>query len=541
MYIVAIINQKGGCGKTTSAISLAAIAASHGHRCLLVDMDPQAHCSLGLAVPEAKLDHTILNLLLEEQPSTNTIHDVTWNVGTSFDLWPSSVNLAAFEAPGGMASRVTDRDRRLTAPLDAVRDHYDIVFVDCPPSISLLTFNAIQAATHVLIPVETSYFSLQGAEKQARTIEAVSRRIEKPLPYRLVATLYDPRLRLSREILTELRKRFGSRLFDTQIRYCTRLREAASFGQPIIEYSPRSRGCADYTRLCSSLLDWCAHPVEPGQVALDEPAAEPATGLVPHAAVALHGTSSPDPGARPQTGCEPSADHDRPHHYTTVEPTQVVGAGAVSLNAFDRHRTRPTTPATSSVASTITTTTTEQANGQETLHIPGQRAAELAARVRTLLHSNQSRQRQLLRDKDVLTALSERTRSRSPSLHEVKKAPPAIFGARVTRQGVLFVCPGDRPDQKAYIAGDFNHWSPDATPMRYNPQLQVFEACLKLTPGRHAYRYVIDHQWLTDQHNPVSEPNEFGSLNSVIEVEYPLVQTASRHQVNAAERSVQTV
>ncbi len=265
MRTIAIINQKGGCGKTTLSINLAAVFAAQGHRTLLVDMDPQSHCALGLAVPEAQIDKSIGDMMRAGLDGSLAFRDIVWQVSRCFDLAPSTMALAGVEHE--LAS-MPDKDRRLAQVLSTVSDDYELCIVDCPPSIGLLTFNALRAADEVLIPVETGYFSLQGAIKQEATIQMLARRAGHQTRFKVLATMYDVRTRLAREILSELRKHFGDRLLPVVINFNSKLKEAASFGQPITEYDAASRGMQDFDKLAAWLIaNPPVKPVSEGQAA----------------------------------------------------------------------------------------------------------------------------------------------------------------------------------------------------------------------------------------------------------------------------------
>ncbi len=254
MRTIAIINQKGGCGKTTVSINLAAALASKGHRTLLVDVDPQGHCCLGLAVPEAQVDRSIGDLLRAGLDGSLAFSDIVWQISRNLDLAPCTMALAGFEQE--MAS-VPDKDRRLLQVLSTVSDDYDFCVIDCPPSIGLLTFNALRAAGEVIIPVEAGYFAMQGAVRQEATIQMLARRAGHRVRFKVLATMYDVRIRLAREILTELRRQFADTLLPVVVYYNSKLKEAASFGQPINEYDPTSRGMQDFEKLADWIL---THP-----------------------------------------------------------------------------------------------------------------------------------------------------------------------------------------------------------------------------------------------------------------------------------------
>jgi chromosome partitioning protein len=253
MRVVAIVNQKGGCGKTTTAVNLAAVLARDGGRTLLVDMDPQSHCAAGLGVPDQTLERTIGEAMLADHDGPPDMEDFLWEVGRNFKLAPSSVALASLEAPNGPLAARHDRDRRLGRVLASWRDGFDWCIIDCPPTIGILTFNALRAADLVVVPVETGYFSLKGAERQIETIQAVVRRFGRDLPFRLLPTLVNDSRALSRDVVAALTKRFPEALLPFSVREHEELRDAASYGQAITEFAPGSDAEGDFNALAAWL------------------------------------------------------------------------------------------------------------------------------------------------------------------------------------------------------------------------------------------------------------------------------------------------
>src|SRR2546421_9893658 len=271
MRTLAIINQKGGCGKTTTSINLAACLARLGHKTLLVDMDPQGHCGVGLAVPEEQIERTIYDALIEERDGkVCSIAQIVWQIASDFDLAPSNIQLAAFEQV--FAGRPGREDRLLKA-LQPVKDNYEGCIIDCPPSVGLITFNALRACDEVVVPVETGFFSLHGLAKMMETLEVMKERCHKDILIRVLPTLYDTRTKLAREVLSELRNKFREYLMESTVNFNTKLKEAASFGQPITEYDPGSRGYKDFVNLARELMGHRPVDVEP---VLDQKMSRPA-------------------------------------------------------------------------------------------------------------------------------------------------------------------------------------------------------------------------------------------------------------------------
>lgn len=275
MRTIAIINQKGGCGKTTTSINLAAAFARSGHATLLIDMDPQSHCALGLAVPEKQIDGQIGDALLASPDRPVNLAPMIWQVASGLDLIPSTVALASAER---QLANEPDKDVRLARVLSRLNGEYEFCLIDCPPSIGLLTFNALRAATEVVIPVETGYFALKGAVKQAATLEAMGKRTGHRPTLHVLATMYDVRTRQAREIHADLQRQFGKRVLPVPIHYNTKLKEAAGFGQPILEYDSASRGAADFEQLAEHLLANVPPPTKPIPAEiLDDPTGEAPT------------------------------------------------------------------------------------------------------------------------------------------------------------------------------------------------------------------------------------------------------------------------
>lgn len=266
MRIISIVNQKGGCGKTTTSVNLAAMLASRGRRVLLVDLDPQSHCAAALGVPEREIEYSTIDLLTDPpaQPyGPAQVAARTWEVAYGLRLLPSTVSLARAEAPGGGLLDAPDRDRRLRRGLESFAASVDCCIVDCPPTIGLLTFNALRAADEVVVPVETGFLAARGAHRQWTTLRAMAARLGRPMRVRMVPNLLHPERSLDRDLLAGLRDRFGDGVAPHPIRDHIEIREATAFGRAVVEHAPDSEAAEDYRRLAA----W----IETGEAAVIEP------------------------------------------------------------------------------------------------------------------------------------------------------------------------------------------------------------------------------------------------------------------------------
>jgi len=252
MRTIAVINQKGGCGKTTVSINLASALAEIGQRILLVDMDPQSHCAVGLAVPEEQIEQSIYDVLISKSRNEPIkLTEILWQISDRLELAPASIDLSAFEQ---QMTGISERECCLQNVLEEVKGEYDYAIIDCPPAVSLLTFNAIRAAADIIVPVETGYFALHGLSKQLETLTILCQRCNQQINVRVLASMYDLRTKMAREILAELRKNFDDKMFKAVVNFNTKIKEAASFGQPINEYDSASKGREDFRVLAEEIV-----------------------------------------------------------------------------------------------------------------------------------------------------------------------------------------------------------------------------------------------------------------------------------------------
>ena len=251
MRIIAVANQKGGCGKTTTAINLASALVAKGQKILLVDCDPQSHATMGLNVKPSELESSMYNVITPKEHESLPLKDVVVSVKDNFDLAPSSVILSAVEQE---LSGLDGREDRLMKALQALNNSYDAVIIDCPPSIGLLCFNALRAAKEVIIPIDMSLFSLRGVTKLLEIVILLKEKLGHDITSRALITMYDLRTRYSRRVFEKVKEQFGEDVFETVIRYNIRLRETVDYGLPIGDYDKHSLGSKDYEELAEEIL-----------------------------------------------------------------------------------------------------------------------------------------------------------------------------------------------------------------------------------------------------------------------------------------------
>ena len=487
MRTIAIINQKGGCGKTTTAINLAASLGRLGRRTLLVDLDPQGHCAAGLGIPENRIEFDTTDLLQAAGSRGPDTSRLLWRCAKNLDLIPSRIRLAGLESPGSSFGRRDGRERSLAQALDRLADGFDVCLIDCPPSIGLLTFNALVAADLVLVPVETGYFSLQGAARQLTTVRAVGRRLSTEIRCAVLPTLHEPGLAVAEDLLAELHRRFGKRLLPVTIHRDTALREAASFGRPVCEHAPHASGARDYASLASVLVE--TEGLLAGAPAEDWSDVE-AAAATPTPRPNHHPGDSPlhpqlDPQPEPHSGHGGfliSGENGSTFATSTGIPSAGIGEVVVTLNTGEiRSGLAPRVGAPKPAPPTPT------------------RAEELAQRAA------QARQ----------SPAPQAAAAVMPSPCPAARPSKPHFGPRVTAVGVEFHQPGAL-GKRVCVAGKFSHWQP--VEMALDPEAHAFTLRLDLPPGRHEYRLVVDNHWIADPYNTDWILNEFGEPHSIVEV-----------------------
>lgn len=530
-----IANRKGGCGKTTVAINLAASLGREGLRVLLIDLDPQAHCALGTAVPDEQIDLSILDCLLGQmQGEPVELSRITWQIAPNLDLAPSRANLATLEPRLGADDGADGLLRNL---LESNSGRYDFCIVDCPPHLGLLMRNGLRAADEVIIPIDTGFFALHGLTQQLLTIDELEGPAQRKPSVRILPNQYDVRTKLARETLAEVRKRFEGLVCETVLNFNTKLREGVSFGQPITEFAPTSMGARDFQKLAREVMaGQCPGKLTADILAHAERLAADAdrllattTVLVGNAApvgnAVLVGNAAPSPVPEADSDISPPAvsvteakPAPKPEPVEAVlqpftPPEITVGLVRKTPSREPAVRIQPVE---SMEATLSVTSSTGRSGSKSIIEIDPASVAESPLRDQEKKPQPAAEAAPTATPAPAVVA-RKAAPAAPPATHEqIDRKIEQIYGVRQEGETVIFR--SRHPDaSEIQLAGDFNDWMPHTTPMRKLTNGD-FECRLRLPKGRYRYRLVVDGRWLHDVHNPVIETNEYGELNSVVEI-----------------------
>ena len=246
--IIAVVNQKGGVGKTTSAVNLTAALTEAGKRVLLCDFDPQANATSGLGLDKRRLKYSVYDVVINDEPAANAIVKTKYG-----DVLPSTADLAG---AGVELVTLPEPNYRLCNALESVRDQYDIIFIDCPPSLELLTLNSLCAADGIMVPVQCEYYALEGLTDLMTTLRMVKKRLNPRLEiFGVALTMFDGRTNFSTQVAQEVRRHFPGKVFTTVVPRNVRLAEAPSHGIPVTVYDRHSRGAVAYKAMAQEIIE----------------------------------------------------------------------------------------------------------------------------------------------------------------------------------------------------------------------------------------------------------------------------------------------
>ncbi len=507
MRTIAVVNQKGGCGKTTISINLASALAELGKKTLLVDMDPQSHCAVGLAVPEEQIEQSIYDVLISKSRNEPIkLTEILWQISDRLDLAPASIDLSAFEQ---QMAGVGEREGCLRDVLGEIKGEFEYVVVDCPPAVGLLTFNALRAATDVVVPVETGYFSLHGLSKQLETLNILCERCGQKINVRVVASMYDIRTKMAREIMAELRSCFGERMFKTIVNFNTKLKEAASFGQPIGEYDPASKGRTDFISLAEEVV--ACESMQQRRELVNSLSSQ--LDDISSSADELLKSARPALAAEEPVVEEPAVGEELPAQTGPVVDKPIVEEElpAQMEPVVDRRsveeesgvQTEPVAIAKPVSISPPAGIAEEQSESDSFESADVSKPAEEIIRIEPEMQAEPE--------------MPAEPETPAVSLSTEEKLSD-YYGVSQMNAAVVFVTLYPRAS-KVQIAGDFNNWQPEKTEMQKVGDSGIWQTKVSLPPGKHQYRLVVDGHWQQDPYNERTELNPFGGFNSVVEVE----------------------
>jgi chromosome partitioning protein len=532
MRVVAVANQKGGCGKTTSAVNLSACLAFLGKRTLLVDLDSQGHASLGLGVTPEELEHTLYDVLSPRAEEPPRLTEIVVKLNPHLHLIPSDLTLSALEQE---LSGATGRERRLADAFAEIGEGYDYVFLDCAPGLSLMTFNALRLCDEVLVPIEASLYSLHGLARFIETVRLAEEEFEKSYVFHALITNFDKRTRMARRFLDEVREYLKEMAFKTVVRRNVRLADAATAGKAITDFDRRSYGFKDYMSCTTELIErglrrdapakqsWemKPHPLETAEAAAEAVSVAPASAREKPAPIELKKPAAPTetkapviPPAAPPPVALPAAarpidralDRGRSQHQTAAPSTTISGGGPP----------KRIDPAPN--VAILDDDADDEAEERETPEIK-ESPKGIIAEILAVKAPEGVEKLTLTPKRPEARATNERA---SGGLKlgggDVKGGAIGVElrGPVVRADGVLFALAAPSAES-VKIAGEFNDWRPEDLKLA-RPERGIWELDMPLDEGAYRYKFIINGEWMNDPHNVETMANPFGGNDSVVHV-----------------------